>query len=304
MRPRNRKTELDNTGPLPLDGVPDLFDGLEDQPAEQQALEAHLRMAELQATRVALARIHQAERERFIETLHAQARPAGGRRYRWEWITTMCRTKTFQTVGAAALVCVGVGVWLALASGPTSQAAYAAAYSHMVDKLQAAESVTWVQTDRANSTEAASTTYYVDNQGHMRYERESPRGPTYDIENLITRDWYKFYPFAKTVVLRKSLAQDVTAASLLDTVRGFVGETGAYTGQETIEGIECYVYACGEHGSVIYMNAGSNLPVRIRFESGGDTTEFSRIEWNNVDPAVFEIEIPEGWTLHDERSHP
>lgn len=302
-----------------LDAIPSDALGLYD-------LGQSLRQSFLHHTRAALRTAHRLGRSRLLGEIGprlTRRRDCPPTNWRQKGLKTMITRKSFIIPAAAAVVIFLAGVLrFESGSGFDSRAAFA----EMIERVRGANSVSFTEVEQATSTNRMTTRHtFVENPPRLRYEM-AIGGLDFTMVFDGSRTYATFGPPVRMVRignLRPPEHVFQAARQMLETLRNYAGANAAeYIGDREVDGVACHVYRyllseddpktswndwCNLE---IYLSAESLYPIKIVWlgylvdaplseqNEPVVTRTTSDFKWNfKLEPAMFKVDVPEGWSV-------
>ena len=300
-----------------------LFEGVEDDPAEQQALETELLNPALQHTRDSLARVQQAGCEQYMQAVHAgvanrsRTRPDPSLQKR---IFKMFRHKAIQIAAAAAVILIATNWWFSWGDRANPNAAFAAA----IARLRGADTIVCrFTTSHTGAMPIPATTgkLYLSAEHGGRYDfsvggavaitHYMPlEGPAYTVTPSTTT-YMRIQPPEQA----SDNPSESSPQAWLTQLREFSADADRSLGYETIDDhtVKRFEVSGAKLGwgddvvAQLWIDTDTLLPVRYEIqlpnpaEAGSTlTVTHDQFEWDlQLDPALFEVDIPEDYTRID-----
>jgi outer membrane lipoprotein-sorting protein len=225
----------------------------------------------------------------------------------------MLRIARYSSFAAAASVAAVLFAWWLVLSGGSQ-----VAFADVLQNIQNADSVTCVNTQKLPIGPEMKFTWYVERD---RLRMENPQIVTM-IGDMQLKKTLQLNHGNKSAILREMPSGKPAGpfANPLDGLKNAKAEDAQFVREEQLDGAKVLVYRLdklylldmkGEGTTTVWVNAKSELPVKITVESSRVDAKrrelktylaFDDFRWNEpLDPRLFSLEVPEGYRLIDEK---
>jgi hypothetical protein len=308
-------------------GWDELLDDLARDAGDRCDFDDALRRTFLHRTRAALREAHATARTRFLDALPVPGDEGGNdspENTRREGLRIMVTRRGFFiiTAAAAAVVFLATALWFGSGSRFDSHAAFA----QMIENVRRANSVSFTEVEQVTSNIRATMKYaFVENPPRMRWEANMG-GLSFTQVFDGSKTYAVFGWPLRMVRVGKMRPPDhvfEAAQQILETLRKHAkADTAEYLGRREVDGVNCHVYQfllmeddpntsrndwCKLE---IYLSADALYPIKIVWLGYvGDPPRSEQKEpiackttfdfkWDfELDPAMFAVEVPKGWSV-------